>query len=171
VEERVLIERAKQGDELAWRWLYEAHKTQVYTVVRRLSGDDHAADDLSQEVWLRVFTKLALFEFRSSFKTWVTKVATNVAYDSFRPQRMEDETAIPEWTGDRLPDDALTDVLALQQQLDRLPSGYRTVLVLRAEGFSHEEIAATLGIDAGTSRSQYHKGLAQLRRRLGEGNA
>ena len=167
MEERSVIERAKQGDELAWRRLYDNHKKHVFTVVRRLAGNDHTAEDLSQEVWLRVFDKLHLFEFRASFKTWVTRVATNVAYGALRPDRTEDESAAPEWRGEPLPDQVLVDQLALEQMLDRLPAGYRTVLVLRAEGFSHEEIAETLGINPGTSRSQYHKALALSRRLLG----
>lgn len=169
MDERVVIQRAKEGDELAWRWLYETHKAHVYAVVRRVVGNSHTVEDISQDAWLRIFRKIDLFELRSSFRTWVTKVAINVAYGSIRgglhEEASDSDTVEPDLGS--APENLLLDHIVIQELLDRLPPGYRTVLVLRSEGFSHEEIAETLGIDPGTSRSQYHKGLASLRKLLG----
>ena len=58
--------------------LYEAHARRVYSVVRRLAGDDHLAEDLSQEAWIRAFEKLHLFRGDASFGTWMYRLATNV---------------------------------------------------------------------------------------------
>ena len=169
MNEQAVIERAKQGDEHAWRWLHERHHPHVQSVVRRIVGNSHTVEDICQEVWYRVVAKIDLFEFRSSFKTWMTKVASNVAYNCVRTvDRAEaiDPDAVAQEPVGRVEDAAL-DWIVVQEALDRLPSGYRTVLVMRSQGFSHDEIAETLGIDPGTSRSQYHKGLAALRSLLG----
>lgn len=82
--DRALIKRAKGGDERAWRWLFRRYKGYVFTVVRRILDDPHQAENVSQEVWLRVWKKLEQFEFRASFKTWITKIAVNQARGELR---------------------------------------------------------------------------------------
>ena len=84
MEERDLIARAKAGDRAAMGALYETHARRVYTVVRRLVGDDHLAEDLSQEAWVRAFEKLDLFRGESAFGTWIYRLATNVALNRLR---------------------------------------------------------------------------------------
>lgn len=166
MEERNLVERARSGDRLAMSRLYEAHARRVYSVVRRLAGDDHLAEDLSQEAWIRAFEKLHLFRGDASFGTWMYRLATNVALNRLRRRGrrpdVEAEAELP--TSVRAPDDGILTRRALSGALDRLAPGYRQVLVLHdVEGWTHQEIAEELNVTAGTSKSQLHKARARMR--------
>jgi len=166
VEERELIVRAKAGDRDAMGALYEIHARRVYTVVRRLVGDDHLAEDLSQEAWVRAFEKLHLFRGESAFGTWIYRLATNVALNRLRRSSKRDtvEAAAELPRISRAPDDAIVSRRVLAVALDKLPPGYRRVLVLHdIEGWTHEEIAKSLQCSPGTSKSQLHKARARMR--------
>lgn len=166
MQERELLDRARAGDRLAMGRLYEAHARRVYTVVRRLAGDDHLAEDLSQEAWVRAFEKLHLFRGEASFGTWMYRLATNVALNRLRRQarRSEVEAGAELAAPARPPDDGILTRRALGLALDRLPPGYRQVLVLHdVEGWTHEEIAQELEVSMGTSKSQLHKARARMR--------
>lgn len=166
MEERELIARAKAGDRAAMGELYEAHARRVYTVVRRLVGDEHLAEDLSHEAWVRAFEKLHLFRGDSAFGTWIYRLATNVALNRLRRSskrdRVEASADLPRVVN--APDDLVVNRRVLSVALDRLPPGYRKVLVLHdIEGWTHEEIAESLNCSAGTSKSQLHKARARMR--------
>lgn len=166
MEERELIARAKAGDRDAMGELYEAHARRVYTVVRRLVGDEHLAEDLSHEAWVRAFEKLHLFRGESAFGTWIYRLATNVALNRLRRSSKRDtvEAAANLPRVVKAPDDLVVNRRVLSAALDRLPPGYRRVLVLHdIEGWTHEEIAESLNCSAGTSKSQLHKARARMR--------
>jgi RNA polymerase sigma-70 factor (ECF subfamily) len=169
VEEKELVERARAGDRLAMGSLYEAHARRVYTVVRRLVGDEHLAEDLSQEAWVRAFEKLHLFRGEAAFGTWIYRLATNVALNRLRrsSKRTDVEAAAEMPTVVRAPDDAVVNRRVLAAAMDRLPPGYRRVLVLHdLEGWTHDEIAETLSCSPGTSKSQLHKARARMRQMI-----
>lgn len=166
MDERDLITRAKQGDREAMGELYERHSRRVYTVVRRLVGDDHLAEDLSQEAWVRAFEKLHLFRGDSAFGTWIYRLATNVALNRLRRSskrhRVESAAKLPRVV--KAPDDMIVNRKVLTEAMDQLPPGYRRVLVLHdIEGWTHDEIASSLGCSTGTSKSQLHKARARMR--------
>ena len=166
MDEKELLERARAGDRVAMAQLYEAHARRVYTVVRRLVGDDHLAEDLSQEAWVRAFEKLHLFRGEAAFGTWIYRLATNVAVNRLRrsSKRGNVEKAAEMPTVVKAPDDAVVSRRVLSESMDQLPPGYRRVLVLHdVEGWTHEEIAETLSCSAGTSKSQLHKARARMR--------
>lgn len=169
VEEKELLERARAGDRAAMGCLYETHARRVYTVVRRLVGDDHLAEDLSQEAWVRAFEKLHLFRGEAAFGTWIYRLATNVALNRLRRSAKRDgvEAAAEMPTVTAAPDDMVVSRRVLAAALDRLPPGYRKVLVLHdVEGWTHEEIGTALNCTAGTSKSQLHKARARMRRMI-----
>ena len=169
LEERDLIELAKQREDQACRILYELHSRYLYRVIRHLVGDDDLAEELSQDAWRRIFEKLALFEYRSSFRTWAATVARRVVWNRKRSPPIEpfDESVV-EPENDNQPLDRLTIEEAITVALDRLPQVQRAVLLLHDRfGLSHIDIAASLGIDPGTSRSNLHKARARLRKELG----
>lgn len=170
MEQADLIERARAGDRLAMNRLYQAHAPHVFAVVRRLVGDEHLAQDVSQEVWIRAFRKLDQFRGDSGFGTWVHRVARNAALSWIRSDgRREEVETEARATGSLppLPDDAAINRRMLERALDRLPSGYREVLILHdVEGMTHREIAESLGVAEGTSKSQLHKARARMRELL-----
>lgn len=166
MQESELVQRAKAGDRIAMGELYECHSRRVYTVVRRLVGDDHLAEDLSQEAWIRAFEKLHLFRGEAAFGTWLYRLATNVALNRLRrsSKRGDVESAAELPRVSAAPDDAVVNRRLLSAAIDQLPHGYRQVLVLHdVEGWTHEEIGECLGCTAGTSKSQLHKARARMR--------
>jgi RNA polymerase sigma-70 factor, ECF subfamily len=171
-EERTLVERAKQNDDDACRLLYTEHSGYVFRQIRRLVSDEDLADELSQDSWRRIFEKLALFDYRSSFRTWAATVARNVVLNRqrSRPTESLDESVLQ--SEDNEPDailiDRLTGAERIERAVARLPQIQRAVLLLHDRfSLSHIEIAAAFGIDAGTSRSNLHKARARVRKELG----
>jgi RNA polymerase sigma-70 factor, ECF subfamily len=161
-----LIQRARKGDRQAMADLHERYASRVYSVVRRIAGDDALADDLAQEAWLRVFRTIRDFRSEAGFGTWLHRVAVNTALSDARKVRRERlrllEVANLQESSDR-PERPLLR-LTLEQAIDTLPDGMRRILVLHdIEGYTHREIAATLGINDGTCKSQLFKARARLR--------
>jgi len=153
--------------------LYRAHAARVYTVVRRLAGDDALAEDLAQDAWIRAFRKLDLFRGDASFGTWMYRLATNTALNRLRRRGRRDEVEQEAEVSRPAAslDDAVINQRLLAEALDRLPDGYRRVLVLHdLEGHTHEEIGELLGVAAGTSKSQLHKARARMRELLDPGS-
>jgi RNA polymerase sigma-70 factor (ECF subfamily) len=149
--------------------LYTTHCGRVYSVVRRMVGDDHLAEDVSQDAWVRAFEKLHLFRGEAAFGTWMHRLAVNAALNRMRRLgRRGDVESSAELNPKPQPaDDAVLNQRLVSGALDRLPHGYRQVLVLHdVEGLTHDEIADRLGIAVGTSKSQLHKARARMREYL-----
>jgi len=165
-DERALAERALGGDELAFRQLYRRHTPRLYQLVRRLlGGHDADAEDAVQDTWLKATERLGDFRWECAFGTWLCAIGLNVAREQMRRRTRRPEVEWPEGHepahGPQL---ARVDVMDLERAIAELPDGYRTVLVLHdVEGYTHEEIAAELGITAGGSKSQLFKARAKLR--------
>ena len=162
-----LIEHAKLGDGGAVRALYQRHAPRVYAVVRRLAGEDALAEDWAQEAWIRALRALPSFRGESQFTTWLHRIAVNSALHGRRTRErragredpMEASEACHAPEGDRT-----VLRLRLERAMERLPEGMRRVLVLHdVEGYTHEEIAAMLGVNPGTCKSQLFKARARMR--------
>lgn len=169
LEERQLVEQARAGDRHAMSALYHKYDRRVYSVARRLTGDDDLAQDVAQDAWIRAFQKLDMFRGDASFGTWVYRIATNAALNRLRSlSRRSEAESTAEWTKRAASiDDVVLNQRLLQEALDRLPKGYRTVLVLHdVQGMKHDEIADMLGVTVGTSKSQLHKARARMREML-----
>ncbi|MCU0625310.1 MAG: sigma-70 family RNA polymerase sigma factor [Gemmatimonadaceae bacterium] len=162
-----LIARAIAGDELAMRALWAEHAPRVDAVVRRLVRDADEAADIAQEVWIQIFRALPGFRGDAQFSTWAHRIAVNRTLNALRRARrlvgaaeeLEEDTVSVE-------DDVDQPFLrqSLEEAMHKLPPGARTVFVLHdVEGFTHEEIAAQLGITTGGSKSQLFKARAKLR--------
>lgn len=169
VTEVRLLNAARAGDARAMEALYREHSGRVYSVVRRIVGDDHLAEDVSQDAWIRAFEKLGSFRGDAAFGTWLHRLAVNAALTRLRrhARRPDVELAAERPTPPPEPDEVVLNQRVLGQALDRLPDGYRRVLVMHdVEGMTHEEIAERMGIATGTSKSQLHKARARMREYL-----
>lgn len=164
---------ASRGDSVAFERVYRAHMPRVYNLARRMAGAD-AADDLTQDVFVRAWQKLASFRGESSFATWLHRLAVNVIIERFRALGTARDRflADSEPVLDRLPGpragryDAGMD---LDAAIERLPPGARAVFVLHdVEGYRHDEIGGILGVSVGTSKSQLHRARMTLRASLGK---
>lgn len=157
---------AARGDSEAFERLYRLHVARVTALARWLLGNDDV-DDAVQEVFIRVWEKLGTFSGQSAFGTWLHRVAVN----HLLRKRQRRAT---HWARHSADDDSLAAVagpvsrpdlkVALEATVSRLPAGAREVFVLHdMEGYTHEEIGSSLGIDPGTSRSQLHRARMLLR--------
>jgi RNA polymerase sigma-70 factor (ECF subfamily) len=159
----------------SWDDLVRQHSSRVYRLAYRLTGNQHDAEDLTQEVFVRVFRSLASYT-PGTFEGWLHRITTNLFLDmARRRQRIRFEGLGDQAVG-LLRDDEPTPAQAfdarhldtdVQQALEALAPEYRAAVVLcDIEGLSYEEIAATLGVKLGTVRSRIHRGRAQLRAAL-----
>lgn len=158
-----LLGRLRRGDEAAFRELYRLHTPRLFAVVMRLLARSSDAEDAVQEAWLRAVRTLSAFRQDSSFATWLTGIGIRCALEILR-KRSPAVANPPEPSTEPVPH--LT--LDLERAVAALPDGYRAVLVLHdVEGRTHEEIAALLDIEPGTSKSQLFHARRTLRARLG----
>jgi RNA polymerase sigma factor (sigma-70 family) len=158
-----------------WEDVVRDHSARVYRLAYRLTGNTHDAEDLTQEVFVRVFRSLSSYS-PGTFEGWLHRITTNLFLDmARRRQRIRFENLGEETTA-RLSGAEPTPAQAfddrhfdgdVQAALKALPPEYRAAVILcDIEGLSYEEIADTLGIKLGTVRSRIHRGRAQLREAL-----
>lgn len=161
---------AAGGDRRAFERLYREHVERVYALCTRMLGDRMLAEEVTQDVFVRVWDKLPGFRGESAFSTWLHRVTVNVVLSrreraSVQERRaVDDEEAVnaaatrPVSVGDRLD---------LEAAIAGLPNGARKVFVLHdVEGFTHEEIGEQLGITPGGSKAQLHRARMLLRTAL-----
>ena len=160
----------------SWEEIVREHSARVYRLAYRLTGNQYEAEDLTQDVFVRVFRSLSGYT-PGTFEGWLHRITTNLFLDQVRRKKRIRMDSI----GDEVDRYAATGELQnpergfehanldrdVQLALDDLPPGYRAAVVLcDIEGLSYEEIAVTLGIKLGTVRSRIHRARAQLRRSL-----
>jgi RNA polymerase sigma-70 factor (ECF subfamily) len=158
----------------SWDEVVREHADRVYRLAYRLTGNQHDAEDLTQETFVRVFRSLASYR-PGTFEGWLHRITTNLFLDMVRRRARIRMEALPE-DSDRIaghgpePEQVFSDTHldpALQSALDQLPPEFRAAVVLcDVEGLSYEEIGATLGVKLGTVRSRIHRGRAALRAAL-----
>ncbi len=164
------------ADEASFRRLYAAHAPRLYLSLLRLCGGrESEAEDLLQETWIRAAQGLRSFRWQSALSTWLYGIALNAWREAARARRGPgsfldaSREELMEAAADSRDGDAILD---LEQEVRRLPEGYREVLVLHdIEGHTHEEIAGLLGIAPGTSKSQLSRARGYLRNRLSAGTS
>jgi RNA polymerase sigma-70 factor (ECF subfamily) len=160
---------AASGDASAFERLYQAHVPRIHSLVRRMLDADEA-DDVTQDVFIRAWTKLSTFRGESAFGTWLHRLAVNVVLARRKTVGIErgrytgEEHQLEHATGRHETPELSMD---FEEALARLPDGARQVFVLHdVEGYRHEEIARMLGVVPGTSKSQLHHARMALRRHL-----
>jgi RNA polymerase sigma-70 factor (ECF subfamily) len=162
--EKELIVRAGQGDMKAFRDIYERASAYVYTLAYRVTNKKHDAEEVTQDVFLKIHRNLGFFKFESSFKTWLYRIAVNTALNHAKKRGrvaareveevFEDPVTVtqPE-ARDRL--EAEDAAGKLKVLLDRLNPDQRACIVLREiEGLDYQEISRSLGININTVRSR-----------------
>ncbi len=178
-DERDLIRLCQKGDMQAFRHLVEHYEDRIYGLACSILGDPEAARDAAQEAFVRVYKALGNFEGRSSFYTYLYRIATNVCLTfAQREQRRPDRISIEgmqevnEMTLDRFlgTDEPQNDIERIglreeiQEVLDQLSPDHRAVVIMKdIEGFSQEEIADVLDVSVGTVKSRLSRARARLR--------
>jgi RNA polymerase sigma-70 factor (ECF subfamily) len=179
-DDHQLVAAARGGDRSSLDQLLRRHYDRIYAVCRRVTGNDADAADAAQEAMIAIVRSLGKFDGRSSFGTWIYRIATNASLDELRRRRRrplvsshrddgsavgDTEQADPD-SGVRL--DALADRMLLDAALAGLAEDFRVPVVLRDVGdLDYAEIADVLGIPVGTVKSRIARGRAQLAHVLG----
>ena len=173
-----LLGACRQGDEAAWRELVFRHTRKVFGLAYRFSGRVDEAEDLTQEVFVKVYQALDRYQpAEGAFSTWLTAVARNHAIDHYRrrkEERLRRSHSLEEL--DRLPSRAEGPLRGLEREervqlvrrgLRALPAPLREPLVLcDLQGLSYDEVAATLSLPLGTVKSRINRGRLELAKRL-----
>src|SRR6188472_4061727 len=162
-------------DVLSWEQIVTDHSARVYRLAYRLTGNSHDAEDLTQEVFVRVFRSLHTYT-PGTMEGWLHRITTNLFLDQARRKQRIRFDALSDERADRLtsslpgPDVAYADQ-TFDDDIDRalatLPPDFRAAVVLcDVEGLTYEEISEILGAKLGTVRSRIHRGRAMLRKAL-----
>lgn len=166
-----LVQRARTGDTGAFERLYRRHVPRVHAVCLRLTADARRAEELTQTAFIQLWQKLPQFRGDSAFGTWLHRLAVNTVLMEFRSSRRREDrvfgVAEPAQF-ERPPVARPAGVrLDLEQAIAGLPPQARAVFVLHAvEGYTHEEIAALLDVEPGTSKAQLHRARQLLKEAL-----
>ncbi|HEY5492507.1 MAG TPA: RNA polymerase sigma factor [Gemmatimonadaceae bacterium] len=168
------VARAATGDRRAFERLYRAHVDRVFTLCTRMTGERQRAEELTQDVFVRVWEKLGQFRGDSAFGTWLHRMAVNVVLNDRQSERrrrekfddgIEDPDHLPHGDVRPLPVPGMS--IDLESAIATLPPGAKKVFVLHdVEGYTHEEIAGMLGVTAGGCKAQLHRARMLLREAL-----
>jgi RNA polymerase sigma-70 factor, ECF subfamily len=173
-----LIERCLSGDQAAWETVVRQNWRKVFNVAYKFVGKHDEAEDLTQDIFLKIFKALASFDRRANFQTWIISISRNLCIDHYRSVRKERQTIAREVdagdlqpvSSDRGPYAAAEHQdlrVLLRQALQMLPVTLRTAVVLRdLQELSYQEIAERLGLPEGTVKSRINRGRLELARQL-----
>ncbi|HUF15133.1 MAG TPA: sigma-70 family RNA polymerase sigma factor [Acidimicrobiia bacterium] len=177
-KERELITRAQKGDRAAFAALVRANQDEVYTLARRLVGDPHLASDVAQEALIRAWQALPKFRGDAKLSTWLHRITVNTAWTHKQRARRHRSTPIDDYREVAAPMGADHPEVAgetlelrgrLRAVLDRLPDSQREVVVLKdIYGWSHAEIAESMGISTTAAKVRLHRARARLAKDLEE---
>jgi RNA polymerase sigma-70 factor (ECF subfamily) len=163
-----LVQRAQAGDVRAFERLYREHVERVFAVCYRIVADRSKAEELTQDVFVRVWEVIGSFRGESAFPSWLHRVAVNVVLVELRTEKRYQQRVTTVDDLEPFDKDARLappgEALDLETAMARLPRQARAVFVLHdIEGFRHEEIAEQLGLAVGTSKAQLHRARKLLR--------
>jgi RNA polymerase sigma-70 factor (ECF subfamily) len=173
-----LIEQCLAGDQAAWDTIVKQNWRKVFNVAYKFVGRHEEAEDLTQDIFLKIFKALASFDRRANFQTWIVSISRNLCIDHYRSVRKERQTIAREVdtadlqpaSSDRTPYAAAEhqDLReTLRQALQKLPVTLRTAVVLRdLQELSYQEIADRLGLPEGTVKSRINRGRLELARQI-----
>jgi RNA polymerase sigma-70 factor, ECF subfamily len=182
-DEAQAVARARAGDQEAFRLLVEGHSRAVFRLAFRMTGNEHDAEDVVQETFLKAYRKLDAFEERAQFGSWLHRIAANCAYDLLRARARRDERAAG--TG-KEEDDRMTALPSddpgphrllagrevqgrLKGALGRMSALERSAFTLRhLEGMSIAEISRALDLDASAAKQSVFRAVRKLRQALGD---
>ena len=187
--ERRLIEACQQGDREAFRELFDAHKDRVWSVAVHFTGDESAARDVTQQVFLKLFTNIIQFRHEANFKTWLYRLVANECLDEFRKRRRlvsfdffrsghndegheEDggEVDMRDWRQKPFQEESLARLEvseAVKAAVMQLKPKLRMAILLKYfEDLSYEQMAVALGCSAGTVASRLNRGHKALAQKL-----
>jgi RNA polymerase sigma-70 factor (ECF subfamily) len=174
----VLIERCLMGDQAAWEVIVRQHWRKVFNVAYKFVGRHDEAEDLTQDIFLKIFRSLDTFDRRANFQTWLISISRNLCIDFYRSSKKERRTIDRDVNAaDLSPVSVEIGPLAaleqhdlaqlLRRALQELPPSLRTAVLLRdLHELSYQEIADRLNLPEGTVKSRINRGRKELARQV-----
>src|SRR5947209_12016393 len=171
-----LIKRCLEGDQGAWEQIVRQYWRKVFNVAYKFVGKHDEAEDLAQDIFLKIFKSIGTFDRRANFQTWLISVSRNLCIDHYRSVRKERQTInrdvdaieLSVISHDKNQVEALEQrdrAALLRQALAGVPATLRTAVLMRdLQERSYQEIADALGLPEGTVKSRMHRGRAELAR-------
>jgi RNA polymerase sigma factor (sigma-70 family) len=173
-----LIQRCLKGDQQAWETIVRQYWRKVFNVAYKFVGKHDEAEDLTQDIFLKIFKSLDTFDRRANFQTWLISISRNLCIDHYRSVRKERETIDRDVDANELaptskepgPIASLEQrdrVVLLRQALAALPDTLRTAVLMRdIQELSYQEIADALRLPEGTVKSRINRGRTELARQI-----
>ncbi len=173
-----LIQRCLRGDQAAWERIVRLHWRRVFNVAYKFVGKHDEAEDLAQDIFIKIFKSLGTYDRRANFQTWLVSVSRNLCIDHYRSVRKERQTIDRDVDANELtPAAAEPGPIAALEQRDRitllrealasLPDTLRTAVVMRdIQELSYQEIAERLTLPEGTVKSRINRGRNELARQI-----
>ena len=173
-----LIRQCLRGDQAAWESIVRQYWRKVFNIAYKFVGKHDEAEDLAQEIFLRIFKSLDTFDRRANFQTWLISVSRNLCIDHYRSVRKEREvidravdanelSPISREPGQMAALEQRDRVVLLRQALAELPATLRTAVLMRdIREMSYQEIADTLRLPEGTVKSRINRGRTELARHI-----
>jgi RNA polymerase sigma-70 factor, ECF subfamily len=174
-EEQILIQNVQRGEMAAFQELVEKYKQKVFYMALDMTGNHHDAEDLSQEVFMKVFTAIKDFRGEAKLSSWLYRIAMNTCIDKTRRKHLKlvdiDEKVYEQATSGKNPEQLLQDRATqdqIEQALQKLPPRQRSIFVMRHYNeLMLREIAEALGISEGTVKAQLFRAIQRLQKELG----
>jgi len=173
-----LIERCHAGDQVAWEAVVRLHRRKVFNIAYKFVGKHDLAEDLTQDIFLKLYRSLDTFDRRANFQTWLISVSRNLCIDHYRSVRKERETINRDVDASTLTPVSrdrsayaqleLRDrVQLLRAALDMLPPTLRNAVLMRdIQELTYQEIADRLNVPEGTVKSRINRGRTELARQI-----
>jgi RNA polymerase sigma-70 factor (ECF subfamily) len=173
-----LIRRCLRGDQTAWETIVRQYRRKVFNTAYKFVGRHEQAEDLTQDIFLKIFRSLDTFDSRANFQTWLISVSRNLCIDHYRRIRKERETIDHQVDANELSPtshepspmaglERRDRVTLLRQAMAKLPDTLRTAVLMRdIQEMSYQEIADTLRLPEGTVKSRINRGRTELARHV-----
>lgn len=180
MDDSILVERFRHGDEGAFNQLVERHKREAYFIALRLSGSHEDARDLAQDAFVRCYQSMEKFRGDCSFRTWLYRIVINLSLNHLKSPRISRRVELPEGGMDAVPDseDVIDPTAALlrrqrsallKEAINRLPAKQKQTLLLKVYGeLKYEEISEIMGCPVGTAKANFFHAVQRLRELIGD---
>lgn len=165
-----IVKRAQDGDNDAFEELFKRFGRALFGTIARIVGSKDSAEELLQDVFLKIYRRLSSFDHRSSFYTWAYRIAVNMSLNHLKSQRSRRETQLEPSQWESIPSavkdgkDAVFLREATRAAIQKVPPKQRAVLVMRIyDGMDYASVAKALGCSEGAAKANFHHAMQKLR--------
>ncbi|WP_244971252.1 RNA polymerase sigma factor [Vallitalea guaymasensis] len=180
--EKTIIKKAKKGDKDAFEKLIIKYEKRVYNIAYQMFGNEHDANDMAQEVFIKIYKSLDKFNFKSSFSTWIHRITVNTCIDEYRKKKKNNKVESMDESMEQqdgvihkqFVDKGLTpeekvikneNILFIRESINELKEEHKMIIILRdIKGYSYDDIADILGISIGTVKSRISRARLSLKK-------